>query len=125
MLKKMFKKIKGAKNPNVESVAFTEYDFIGKNVLIRAYMMGVQVGTVKSVKGDFLELINTRKLWAWCPKKGIALESLVENGVDINRTRATAITHSVFIQKNDCVGIITLNQPIYEEIMGLLESEQD
>lgn len=97
----------------------------GDKVLVRADKMGVQVGTVKShVVGGKLIFKDSRKLWRWSEKKGLALESLAELGVDETRTRATEIKENIAINDSDCVWIMTISDERYREIMSLEVSEQ-
>jgi translation initiation factor 6 (eIF-6) len=97
----------------------------GDKVLVRAHQNGVQVGTVKShVVGGKLVFKESRKLWRWAAKKGIALESLAELGVDETRTRSTAIKNNIAINDSDCIGIMTISDERYKEIMSLEVSEQ-
>jgi len=97
----------------------------GDRVLVRAHMVGTQVGTVDShVIGGKLNFSESRKLWRWGVKDGIALESLAISGVDPKRTRATAIVPES-INDSDCCGIMPLSEEIYRQIMSLEVSEQD
>jgi len=97
----------------------------GSMVLVRAHLMGVQVGIVDSHKiGGKLIFSECRKLWRWAPKKGLALESLAVNGADESRTRATEIKQNVSINDTDCVGIMPLDTSVYNQIMGLEVSKQ-
>lgn len=111
--------------PNEIARATDEQPFKeGDKVLVRAHLNGVQVGIVDShVIGGKLNFSTSRKLWRWAPKKGIALESLAASGPDPSRTRAT-YPKEISINDSDCVGIMTLNDTIYEEIMALEVSEQ-
>lgn len=102
----------------------TEYSFIGKQVLIRAHLYGVQVGTVESVDGEFLKLKDSRKLWRWQAKKGIALDSLAISGIT-DGTKATSIAPIVHIRLDDCCGIIELGDDIYKQIMEWPVAEQE
>lgn len=97
----------------------------GDKILVRANQMGVQVGTVKShVVGGKLVFEESRKLWRWAAKKGLALESLAELGVDKNRTRATAIKKYISINDTDCIGIMLISDERYKEIMSMEVAEQ-
>ena len=97
----------------------------GDLVLVRAHLMGVQVGTVKShVIGGKLAFSESRKLWRWKAKKGIALDSLAVYGAEPTGTKATANTAELSINDSDCIGIIRISRDIYDQIMGLDTEEQ-
>ena len=97
----------------------------GDLVLVRAHLMGVQVGKVKShVIGGKLSFSASRKLWRWKAKNGIALESLAIYGAEPSGTKATEITGDIAINDSDCIGIIRISRDIYDQIMGLATEEQ-
>jgi hypothetical protein len=99
--------------------------FIGKKVLIRAHLKGVQVGVVQGIDDcGFMTLSPARKLWRWQSKKSIALESVAKFGIT-EGTRATAINDNDGLRCDDICGIIELSDEIYQEIMGWPVSEQD
>lgn len=107
--------------PQQAEQAFQEGDL----VLVRAHLMGVQVGTVKShVIGGKLAFTESRKLWRWQAKEGIALESLAMYGAEPTGTKATAKTGVILINDEDCVGIIKIQKDIYDQIMDLEVEEQ-
>ena len=39
------------------------HPMVGKNVIVRANVAGVHCGTVESVNGDTVVLVNARRLW--------------------------------------------------------------
>lgn len=97
----------------------------GELVLVRAHLMGVQVGTVSShVIGGKLAFTESRKLWRWKAKEGIALESLAMYGAAPSGTKATAKTGDLSINDSDCVGIMRISRDIYNQIMDLKVEEQ-
>ena len=97
----------------------------GELVLVRAHLMGVQVGTVSShVIGGKLTFSESRKLWRWEAKEGIALESLAFYGAKPSGTKATAKTGDLLKNDDDCVGIIRISKDIYDQIMDLKVEEQ-
>jgi hypothetical protein len=111
-------------NPSSESACDQEFP-AGSLVLVRAHRNGVQVGTVKSHKINGLMIFKeSRKLWRWAPKSGLALESLAINGADEKRTRATEIVKSNSIRDDDICGCMEISLDIYKHLMGLGASEQ-
>jgi len=103
----------------------TEHDFIGKSVLIRAHLMGVQIGVVTGVDDKFIRLTKSRKLWRWEAKQSIALESLAAHGAVESGTKATAIVNFVAVPISDICGIIELSGAVFANLLNLPEHEQE
>ena len=59
----------------------TEHPFIGKYVIARCYAAGVHAGTVVSVDGENVILKDSRRLWSWVAKNGVALSGVAQTGV--------------------------------------------
>lgn len=59
----------------------TQHPFVGKYVLCRCYSAGVHTGTLVSLDGDRAILANSRRLWFWRAKDGIALSGVAQNGL--------------------------------------------
>ena len=60
------------------------HPFIGKNVIARCYSAGVHAGKVLSVDGENVILENSRRLWSWSAKDGVALSGVAQNGIKEN-----------------------------------------
>lgn len=58
-----------------------EHPFVGKHVIARCYSAGVHAGTVVSVDGENVFLKNSRRLWSWKAKDGIALSGVAQYGI--------------------------------------------
>lgn len=100
-------------------------DFIGKYVLIRAHRSGVNVGYFHRNETETITLTQTRKLWRWQAKEGIALESVAKKGIK-EGTRATQTVDFISIRKDDICGIITVDDSdVIEEIKSYPVSEQN
>lgn len=54
---------------------------IGKYCIVRTYSAGVHAGTVVSRDGDIVVLKNSRRLWSWKAKEGVALSGLAVSGL--------------------------------------------
>ncbi len=54
---------------------------IGKYVIARCYSAGVHAGTVEAVDGENVILRNSRRLWSWSAKDGVALSGLAQHGI--------------------------------------------
>lgn len=57
------------------------HPFIGKYVIARCYSAGVHSGFVKHVDGEQVILADSRRLWSWKSKDGIALSGVAQTGV--------------------------------------------
>ena len=58
------------------------HPFIGRYVLCRCYSAGVHTGTLVSLDGDRAILRNSRRLWSWKAKQGVALSGVAQYGLD-------------------------------------------
>jgi len=56
-------------------------EFVGKYVLCRCYSAGVHAGELLSQNGDIVVLKNSRRLWSWTAKSGIALSGVAQHGI--------------------------------------------
>ena len=54
---------------------------IGQYVIARCYAAGVHAGTVKAVDGENVILTDSRRLWSWQAKDGIALSGVAQHGI--------------------------------------------
>jgi hypothetical protein len=57
------------------------HPFIGKYVIARCYAAGVHAGTVVSADGENVILKDSRRLWSWRAKDGVALSGVAQTGV--------------------------------------------
>jgi hypothetical protein len=57
------------------------HPFVGRYVIARCYSAGVHTGTVVSVDGENVILKDSRRLWSWKAKDGIALSGVAQTGV--------------------------------------------
>lgn len=55
--------------------------FIGRHVIIRAYSAGVHAGELVSQDGDIVVLKDSRRLWSWKAKSGVALSGVAKHGI--------------------------------------------
>lgn len=55
--------------------------FVGKYVIARCYAAGVHAGEVVSVDGENVVLKNSRRLWSWKAKDGLALSGVAQHGI--------------------------------------------
>ena len=57
------------------------HPFVGKYVIARCYSAGVHAGEVVSVDDENVILKDSRRLWSWKAKDGVALSGVAQNGV--------------------------------------------
>lgn len=55
--------------------------FVGKYVICRCYSAGVHAGELVSQQGDVVVLKNSRRLWSWKAKNGVALSGVAQFGL--------------------------------------------
>jgi hypothetical protein len=58
-----------------------QHPFIGKYVIARCYAAGVHAGEVVSVDGENVILKNSKRLWSWKAKDGVALSGVAQTGL--------------------------------------------
>ena len=61
--------------------AAAPHPFVGKYVIARCYAAGVHAGTVVSADGENVILKDSRRLWSWKAKDGVALSGVAQTGV--------------------------------------------
>jgi len=57
------------------------HPFVGKYVIARCYSAGVHAGEVVSADGENVILKDSRRLWSWKAKDGVALSGVAQCGV--------------------------------------------
>ncbi len=63
------------------TAASAPHPFVGRYVIARCYAAGVHAGEVVSVDGENVILRNSRRLWAWKAKDGVALSGVAQAGL--------------------------------------------
>ena len=61
--------------------AAAPHPFVGKYCICRCSAAGVHAGEVVSVSGDTVILRNSRRLWSWQARDGVALSGVAQNGL--------------------------------------------
>lgn len=59
------------------------HPFVGRYVIARCYSAGVHAGEVVSVDGENVILKDSRRLWSWKAKDGVALSGVAQCGVQV------------------------------------------
>lgn len=57
------------------------HPFVGKYVICRCNSAGVHAGVLVSQSGDEAVLKDSRRLWYWKAKQGIALSGVAQHGI--------------------------------------------
>jgi hypothetical protein len=72
-----------------------ESPFIGQHVILRTYSAGVHAGYLVSRDGDVAVLRNSRRLWNWQAKAGVALSGLAQSGLKSGKVDTMLPLHEV------------------------------
>lgn len=78
---KQIREIASLVNAQQAPVAVNPHPFVGKYVIARCYSAGVHSGTVVSAEGENVVLKDSRRLWSWKAKDGVALSGVAQAGV--------------------------------------------
>lgn len=60
----------------------SQHPFVGKHVILRCYSAGVHAGILVSQTGNQAVLKDSRRLWSWKAKSGVALSGLSQHGLE-------------------------------------------
>jgi hypothetical protein len=71
------------------------HSFVGKYVIARCYAAGVHAGTVVSVDGENVILKDSRRLWSWKAKDGVALSGVAQNGITQDKSRLDTLNPEI------------------------------
>ena len=103
----------------------TQYDhFVGKPVLVRHNLNGVNCGVLVAPAEEGFYLNSGRKFWRWQADKGVSLESFAK-APRSDGTRASHVQQSVFIPSEGLCGIILLSDAEFTKMLEIEVSEQD
>lgn len=73
------------------------HPFVGKYVIARCYAAGVHAGEVVSVDGENVLLKNSRRLWSWKAKDGIALSGVAQHGLKKDGGKIDVINPEIYL----------------------------
>ena len=59
----------------------TTHPAVGKHFIIRTYSAGVHAGILVAQDGDLVVLKDSRRLWSWTAKEGVALSGVAVHGL--------------------------------------------
>ena len=64
-----------------QQTAAQPHPFVGRYVILRCYSAGVHAGILVSQTGDQAVLRDSRRLWSWKAKAGVALSGVAVHGL--------------------------------------------
>jgi hypothetical protein len=60
---------------------------VGQYVICRCYSAGVHAGVLVSQVGDVAVLKDSRRLWSWAAKEGVALSGVAQHGIKKDKSK--------------------------------------
>jgi hypothetical protein len=72
-------------------------EFIGKFCIARCSNAGVHAGEVLSVDGETVVLKNSRRLWKWKGKSGVALSGVAQHGLDLSDSKLDDVNPQILL----------------------------
>ena len=73
------------------------HPFVGQYVIARCYAAGVHAGTVESVDGENVILRDSRRLWSWQAKDGIALSGVAQHGIKEKGCKVDVVNPTLYL----------------------------
>lgn len=67
------------------------HPFVGKYCIARCYAAGVHAGIVEHVDGENVILRESRRLWSWKAKDGVALSGVAQHGIQAGAGKVDVI----------------------------------
>jgi hypothetical protein len=64
------------------AAAPTAHPMVGRYVILRCFSAGVHAGILVAQTGDQAVLRDSRRLWSWKARAGVALSGLAVNGLE-------------------------------------------
>jgi len=93
------------------------HPMLGKYCICRTYSSGVHAGKVVGVYGDEVTLENSRRLWSWKAKDGIALSGVAQYGL---KELCKVDSINPIIQLKGWIELIPTAKLIEEQINGYI-----
>lgn len=75
----------------------SDHPFKGKYVIARCYAAGVHAGEVVSVDGDNVILKDSRRLWSWKAKDGLALSGVAQHGLQSSGSKLDVVNPEIYL----------------------------
>ncbi|MBV8060483.1 MAG: hypothetical protein JO253_03015 [Alphaproteobacteria bacterium] len=93
-----------------------EHPFVGLYVIARCYSAGVHAGEVASVDGENVILKNSRHLWNWTAKDGVALSGVAQHGLKKGGSKLDVINPEIYL--TGVCELIPVADGVREQIHG-------
>jgi hypothetical protein len=77
--------------------ATSDHPFVGKYVIARCYAAGVHAGEVVGVDGENVTLKDSRRLWSWKAKEGIALSGVAQHGIKTSECKVDVLNPMIYL----------------------------
>lgn len=90
--------------------------FIGKYVIVRTYSAGVHAGELVSQDGDIVVLKDSRRLWKWKAKQGVALSGVAVHGIHRPESKVDVILPELLLMGT--IEVIPASDGAKESIHG-------
>ena len=71
------------------------HPMVGKYCIARCYSAGVHAGEVVSVDGENVILKDSRRLWSWKAKDGVALSGVAQNGITKDKSKLDTLNPEI------------------------------
>jgi hypothetical protein len=72
-------------------------ELTGQYVIARCYSAGVHAGEVVAVDGENVVLKDSRRLWRWNAKDGIALSGVAQHGLKKTDTKLDVVNPLIYL----------------------------
>lgn len=79
------------------AITVSAHPFVGRYVIARCYAAGVHAGEVVSVEGENVVLKNSRRLWSWKAKDGVALSGVAQNGLKDGSSKLDVLNPEIYL----------------------------
>ena len=86
----------GSQAPAVQA-AQPHHPMVGKYCITRCYSAGVHAGEVVSVDGENVILKNSRRLWSWKARDGVALSGVAQSGIERSSCKLDTMNPVIYL----------------------------
>ena len=73
------------------------HPMVGKYCIARCHSAGVHAGEVVDVDGENVILKNSRRLWSWKARDGIALSGVAQFGIERTTSKLDALNPVIYL----------------------------
>lgn len=70
---------------------------VGQYCIARCYCAGVHAGIVVSVDGENVMLKDSRRLWSWKAKDGVALSGVAQSGLTADKSKVDVVNPTIYL----------------------------